>query len=384
MKWLVVALVCLRLSEAALLRVPVKKFKSIREKMRENGAEEDQRTQKYDPALKYRFTNAVVEVGYEPIYYRDASFFGDLSFGTPPQKFKILFDTGSSDVWVPSALCYTITCSKHTRFDPSQSSTFTTKWKSFSVKYGSGTVNGFFGYDTISFPAFQIPKQQFGLTTYMLGSTFVYSEFDGILGLGYPDLARDGVTTVLEGMVNNGIFSELIFSFYIYKRRVTELGGVIIFGGVDHSVYVGEIHWVPVTEKGYWMIDMEGFLIGNHATSFCSLGCKVIVDTGTTLLTVPDEYLSEIVRATGATDNGNGEYLVDCDKVNNLPNFTFVINGAQLSLPPSTYILSVSPGPCRLSHHDWGWEEGVGSQKCLLTLCCFPTLCNTDLFLSIH
>uniref|UniRef100_A0A8C5XTK3 Gastricsin n=1 Tax=Microcebus murinus TaxID=30608 RepID=A0A8C5XTK3_MICMU len=212
MKWLVVALVCLRLSEAALLRVPVKKFKSIREKMRENGAEEDQRTQKYDPALKYRFTNAVVEVGYEPIYYRDASFFGDLSFGTPPQKFKILFDTGSSDVWVPSALCYTITCSKHTRFDPSQSSTFTTKWKSFSVKYGSGTVNGFFGYDTIS-----IPKQQFGLTTYMLGSTFVYSEFDGILGLGYPDLARDGVTTVLEGMVNNGIFSELIFSFYIYN-----------------------------------------------------------------------------------------------------------------------------------------------------------------------
>lgn len=72
----------------------------------------------------------------------DMAYTGPISIGTPPQLFKVVYDTGSSDLWVPAANCTDPACGGKMSYNSSLSSTFRANGKAFAIQYGSGAVAG--------------------------------------------------------------------------------------------------------------------------------------------------------------------------------------------------------------------------------------------------
>ena len=67
-----------------------------------------------------------------------AQWAGMISIGTPPTSFLIDFDTGSSDLWVPSSSCDN--CGYHNTYDSHTSSSSKSQNGTFEIHYGDNST----------------------------------------------------------------------------------------------------------------------------------------------------------------------------------------------------------------------------------------------------
>ncbi|XP_077269720.1 lysosomal aspartic protease-like [Temnothorax americanus] len=271
------------------------------------------------------------------INYLNFEYYGTIEIGTPPQTFKILFDTGSSDLWVPSKDCDVShpACSKHNKYDNTQSATYVPKGLTFNVSYTGGTVYGNLSNDDVIVAGLKVTRQIFGEALGFLAGFWENAQSDGILGMGYPDLSEFKVPSVFQNMIDQHVVSPPIFSFYLNRNENDVIGGELILGGTDSSHYEGEITYVNVTEKTYWKVTVDRIQVKNYTS--CSKGCQTIVDTGTSFITGPTQTVARIRREIGVNDDG----IVDCNEISNLPDINFVIGGKTFPLTGQDYILKI-------------------------------------------
>ncbi|CAH8256138.1 unnamed protein product [Arabidopsis lyrata] len=234
--------------------------------------------------------------------YLDAQYYGEIAIGTPPQKFTVIFDTGSSNLWVPSGKCFfSLSCFFHAKFKSSRSSTYKKSGKRAAIHYGSGSISGFFSYDAVTVGDLVVKDQEFIEATSEPGLTFLVAKFDGLLGLGFQEIAVGNATPVWYNMLKQGLIERPVFSFWLNRDPKSEEGGEIVFGGVDPKHFKGEHTFVPVTQRGYWQFDMGEVLIAGDSTGYCGSGCSAIADSGTSLLAGPTAVIAMINKAIGAS-----------------------------------------------------------------------------------
>lgn len=284
----------------------------------------------YKPSVKFNEEDGSIVIN----DYENSQYYGEITLGTPEQTFEVIFDTGSSDLWVASVRCDN-SCGRHAKYDSGKSSTYIANGTSFDIMYGSGPVSGFQSIDSLDMGGIIVENQMFAEVTDAtgLGAAYKLGKFDGILGMAFPILSVNSVPTPFENIVDQGLVDQGIFSFYLSNCRADD--GELLLGDINPEHYTGDITYVDLDQETYWHIVLDDVQVSGE--SFIDGKHKAIVDSGTSILTGPPDEVAKIAASIGAKEFINGEYLVDCNY--DLPDVSFVIAGNTYTLSPQDYLI---------------------------------------------
>ncbi|KAF8893595.1 aspartic peptidase A1 [Infundibulicybe gibba] len=247
---------------------------------------------------------------------RDSSYYGTVSIGTPPQTFRVILDTGSSDLWVKANPCRTCDPTLPL-FDPSSSISFKTMGRRATFHYGSGEAAGQIAFDTVTMGGLTIDSQAF-LSVGQAAQDLVDEPASGVIGLAFDGVSKMGAMPFWQALASGGKLVAPEMSFWLSRfiddpqASDNEPGGVFTLGGTNSTLFQGEIDFVdmpisPQQSNSLWLLSMtsvtvEGELVpitaGKYALS--------AIDTGTTLIGGPRWDVRNIWNAVPGSQPATG------------------------------------------------------------------------------
>jgi len=260
------------------------------------------------------------------------AYWGDMSLGSPPQSFKVIFDTGSGNLIVPAADCSVPGCAPHRKYNnkASNSASFVTNEKgesSSEITFGTGQVSGDFYKDKLCIGDKLCFDANFIAADKMSIEPFSEIPFDGIMGLGFKDLSMgEGFNIVDDLQTRTNIPGSGQFSFYVTDGQDSE----VTFGGYRSERLASDIVWAPVKVESWWQVAIDDITFNNMPKGLCNGQCQVAVDTGTSMLAGPSELVDKLSRMVNAKE--------DCSNFDELPNLGFQIGNTVLNLRPDDYM----------------------------------------------
>ncbi|KAJ7765651.1 acid protease [Mycena metata] len=277
---------------------------------------------------------------------------GTISVGTPAQTFLIDFDTGSSDLWIPSSSCRSAACTDKAKYKSSSSSTSVAKSGSFSIQYGDNSIMSgpIYTVSEVSVAGIEVVGQYFSAVTTV--SSAVQNSFPLLSALNespFFDTANE-----LRRVAANK------FSFYLANR-----GSELYLGGTNDRLYTGPIEYNGVdASTGFWQVPNAEIKVG--ATAIAS-NLQTIIDSGTTLMYCPPVVAKKIYSSVAGWkifDPANGYYSFPCS---NPPRFSFNWGGRDWTISAANLNL----GQTEIGSKDCvgslaGLDVGLGSNVCLL------------------
>ncbi|KAF8928481.1 hypothetical protein BGZ52_003279 [Haplosporangium bisporale] len=253
------------------------------------------------------------------------------ALGTPAQAVEVIFDTGSSILWV-QPLSYI----------PQTSTTHRDLNETFEMWYGSFETQGDFHSDKLTLGSVST-DQDFGITDYVFG---LGSQIHGLVGFGPPGLSnrtskRRLVPTPIKNLLAAGTIKRNVFGVYFERMQDGQdrvRNGEMALGGYDATRYEGNITWAdPATLSSantFWGLSFDSVMFGETDLSGGQSGVEGIADTGATLILLGHVLFRNLADAIpNATVHGN-KIAFPPESVPSLRPLTFVVRGKALTLQP--------------------------------------------------
>ncbi len=295
-------------------------------------------------------------------------YFGTITIGSSSerQSFTVTFDSGSSDLWIPSNKCRKCKCNSglgcvRSKYDANQSPTYrpvidpqTKKQLLFADTYGSGNITCLVGRDTLKIGEgneIVTPNIMFGMA---IREKDIFNNFfaDGIIGLAFPGVA--GIINPATG-TQFWLLGELFttnpslspfFSVKLgnankeeKKGRSDSMESELLIGGYDEELINNsttiqgipfvftDVHPIQYLDNGipfasnnnykgnhfyaWWLVSIHPAVLDKKGKLVIDLcddkdGCFALVDTGTSLISVPKSKWSSLLMGLKRVAN-NGE-----------------------------------------------------------------------------
>ncbi|CAK7269644.1 hypothetical protein SEPCBS119000_003673 [Sporothrix epigloea] len=236
----------------------------------------------------------------------DLEYLCEVSIGTPAQKLKLDFDTGSADLWVVSTELPSHVSKGHAAFNSHDSTSFKPmQGYSWKIKYGdSSSASGDVGTDSITIGGLTVPNQAVELAKKM-SDQFMQSSGDGLFGLAWSSINTVSKCfiprpqlTPMENLIANKILPEghQFFTACLYSSRDAEKESFYTFGHIDSQFSGKKIAWTNVdNSNGWWQFPSTSITIAGEKIHLP--GNTAIADTGTTLCILSDKACKALYAA---------------------------------------------------------------------------------------
>eukprot|EP00928_Gymnodinium_smaydae_P070798 TRINITY_DN54565_c0_g1_i1.p1 TRINITY_DN54565_c0_g1~~TRINITY_DN54565_c0_g1_i1.p1 ORF type:complete len:471 (+),score=120.84 TRINITY_DN54565_c0_g1_i1:84-1496(+) len=290
------------------------------------------------------------------------AYFGELSLGDGDfaSKFRVVFDTGSGHLFVPSSACSSSACATKRTYrqqplalpsvtDEHNGSAAEEPRDEVAIAYGTGEVEGEIVRETVCLQApgaaaasamatsrALCARTRVVLATSMSEEPFSEFDFDGVLGLGLEALAVDAEHSVMSQLVAQNAGMEPRFGVFLgFDGEPSQ----ITFGGHDSQRLASELRWADVVrpELGHWMLQIRSVKVGDRTLPLCDDGdCFAVADTGTSLLGVPAQISKQMnLLLARVVPEVPGE-TVDCRDQEG-PDIVLDVGGVEIRLDSRDY-----------------------------------------------
>jgi len=286
---------------------------------------------------------------------------GHPASGAAPQSFRVVFDTGSGHLILPSVECGSEACLVHKQYNQSASTTAVPinsdgstvrpggKCDQVTIGFGTGSVKGEFvrdvvcvgGSDTEEAGNLKGPEplcisMQAVMAIEMSTMPFKSFGFDGILGMGLSSLALSNEFSFFDILTKSGEAQTPHFGVFLTDGDEDGEESEIAVGGHNPDRTLSPLQWADVAmpEMGYWQVEILAVRIGGKDLDICrDSPCRGVVDTGTSHLGIPAPYDKQAAEMLTVAAGD----MLDC-RLADLPELEIELKGVNITLYPETYM----------------------------------------------